>query len=230
MLAHGDRVAALLLEGHPGRVEAVVGTVSPKTIAKKSYGAPWKNLIPSRSNSSRDRRAVQAVDPVMGLVGDLVVLGIGVRAGRSSRQPELVGVDVQHRRVLADDLELAVGLGLGPGEPVAVHVEAVRGSGGRRPRGRPGSGSAGSRRSRSRGCRRRRSRRGGELVQGVERGVGAALLVAVDVGREPQDRRARVQPSAIASRAGRRVAQRLETGADVAKAGSVTRAGVPTMA
>ena len=36
-----------------------------------------------------------------------------------------MGVDEQRRRVFADDVELAVGLGLGPGEPVAVHVEAV---------------------------------------------------------------------------------------------------------
>jgi hypothetical protein len=36
----------------PAALKPSVGTVSPKTIAKKSYGAPWKNLMPSRLNSA----------------------------------------------------------------------------------------------------------------------------------------------------------------------------------
>ena len=36
----------------PAAWKPVAGTVSPKTIAKKSYGAPWKNLMPSRLNSA----------------------------------------------------------------------------------------------------------------------------------------------------------------------------------
>ena len=34
----------------PAAWKPAVGTVSPKTIAKKSYGAPWKYLMPSSSN------------------------------------------------------------------------------------------------------------------------------------------------------------------------------------
>jgi hypothetical protein len=104
-----------------------------------------------------------------------------------------VGVDVEHRRVLAEDLELAVGLRLGPGEPVAVHVEAVEVA-------------AGLLLAAVRVLDRQDDddRVGedvvddavaprGEVVQGVERGVGAALLVAVDVAREPEDDRRRRQ-------------------------------------
>ena len=34
-------------------------------------------------------------------------------------------VDVEHRRIRPHDFQLAVRFGLGPREPVAVHVEAV---------------------------------------------------------------------------------------------------------
>ena len=36
----------------PAAWKPVVGTVSPKTMAKKSYGAPWKYLMPSSWNCS----------------------------------------------------------------------------------------------------------------------------------------------------------------------------------
>ena len=34
----------------PPAWKPTAGTVSPKIVAKKSYGAPWKYLIPSASN------------------------------------------------------------------------------------------------------------------------------------------------------------------------------------
>ena len=100
-----------------------------------------------------------------------------------------MGVDEEHRRVLADDLELAVGLGLGPGEPVAVHVEAVDVA----PLADLAAVGVLGRQDHDEGvgddlvddavvAR-------GELVQGMERGVGAALLAAVDVAGDPQDHR-----------------------------------------
>ena len=82
-------------------------------------------LDPLAVELGRDGRAVELVDPVVGRVGDLVIFRVRVRREEVVRQAEFVRVDEEHRWVLPDDLQLAVGLGLGPGEPVAVHVEAV---------------------------------------------------------------------------------------------------------
>ena len=82
-------------------------------------------LDPLAVELGRDGRAVELVDPVVRRVGDLVILRVRVRWEEVVRQAELVRVDVEHRRIRPDDLELAVRLGLGSGEPVAVHVEAV---------------------------------------------------------------------------------------------------------
>ena len=82
--------------------------------------------MPSRSNSLVIAGLYSVSIHSMRRVRGLVVLGVGVGREEVVRQAELVRVDVEHRRVLAERLELAVGLGLRPGEPVAVHVEAVQ--------------------------------------------------------------------------------------------------------
>ena len=134
-----------------------------------------------------------------------------------------MGVDEQRRRVLADDLELAVGLGLRSGEPVAVHVEAVE---------VPALADLAAVRVLDRQDHDDRVGEdlvddavvaGGELVEGVERGVGAALLAAVDVGRDPQDRRG-VRGQVRGFLVGRRrILQRREPFLDPGEVGEVLR-------
>ena len=132
MFADRDRVRAVLLEGHPGRMETDRRDRVTEHGGEEVIRRAVEVLDLLAVELGRDRRAVQTVDPVVGRVGGLVVLGVRVGREEVVRQRELMSVDVQHRRVLPKDLELAVGLGLGPGEPVAVHVEAVQVPPGRR--------------------------------------------------------------------------------------------------
>ena len=100
-----------------------------------------------------------------------------------------MGVDEQHRRVLADDLELAVGLRLGAGEPVAVHVEAVQVA----PLLELAAVRVLDRQDHDEGVVQDLPDHaviaGGEVVQDAQGRIRAALLAAVDVAGHPQDRR-----------------------------------------
>ena len=125
MLAHRDPVAALLLERHPRGVEAHRRDRVAEDRREEVVRRAVPVLDPLEVELVRDRGAVQLVDPPVGGVGSLVVLGVGVGREEEVGRAELVGVDVEHRRILAKQLELAVGLGLRSCEPVAVHVEAV---------------------------------------------------------------------------------------------------------
>ena len=132
-----------------------------------------------------------------------------------------MGVDEERRRVFADDVELAVGLGLGPREPVAVHVEAVE---------VPSLADLAAVRVLRRQDYDDRVGEdlvddaviaGRELVEGVERGIGAALFATVDVGGDPQDRR-RVRGQVRGFLVGRcRVLQRREPLLDPCEIGEV---------
>ncbi len=135
------------------------------------------------------RRAVDVVDPVHRLVGDLVVDRVGVGREEVGRPAHLVGIDEQRARVLAQELDLGVGLGLGACEPVAVHVEPVEVA--------AGVGLAAVRvldRQEHDDRVVEDLARGavvavGQLVEDPQRAVGAGLLAAVHVGGHPQDRR-----------------------------------------
>ena len=127
----GRRRAALLVR-HAGRAEAggrhgvavaheehVVGVV-----VEVALGGDRRRR---RRRCSRSRLVGLAdpVDPVDRLVGDLVVDRVGVRREEVLPAAHLVRVDEDLRRVAAQQFDLAVGLRLGAGEPVAVQVEAV---------------------------------------------------------------------------------------------------------
>ena len=189
VFALADRVAVLLLEGHARGMEAGGRDRVAEDHREEVVRRAVEVLDPLAVELAGDGRAVQLVDPVMRRVGDLVVLGISVGREEVVREAELVGVDVEHRRVGADGLELAVGLRLRPGEPVAVHVEAVQVPPGLllatvRVLGRQDDDEGVGQDVVDDAVLAR-----GQLVEGVERGVRAALLVAVDVARDPQDRR-----------------------------------------
>ena len=163
------------------------------------------------------RRAVDVVDPVHRLVGDLVVDRIGVRREEVGRPAHLVRVDEQRARVLAQELDLAVGLGLGASEPVAVHVEPVEVA-------------AGVRLAAVRVLDRqehddrvvedlpgRAVVAVGELVEHAHGCVGARLLAAVDVGGDPEDGGIATGDLSRLSCRGARVTQRLGRALDVAQ-------------
>ena len=165
------------------------------------------------------RRAVEVVDPVQRRLADVVVDGIGVGREEVGRAPHLVRVDEQLRRQLAQHLHLAVGLGLGPREPVAVHVEAVCVA--------PGVGLApvGVLRRQHDDDRvvedllRRAVGARGELVEHPQRGVGAALLTTVHVAGDPEDRRHRADDLACLSLGRPGVAEPSEVAADPVEPG-----------
>ena len=100
-----------------------------------------------------------------------------------------MGVDEQRTGVLTQQLDLAVGLGLRAGEPVAVHVEAVEvlaciglPAVGILDRQQDDDGVVEDLLGGAVGAV-------GQLVQHAQRRVGAGLLAAVHVGRHPEDRR-----------------------------------------
>ena len=193
LLGHALRrgVAVGLLERHAGGAEAVGRHGVAVARVEEVVGVVVEVRDPALVELVLHRRAVDVVDPVDRRVGDVVV--DRVRVGREEVRlgAHLVGVDEQHARVAAQQLDLAVGLGLGAREPVAVHVEAVEvaarvGLAPVRVLGRqdhddrlvedPLGGAVGA---------------VGELVEHAQRRVGAALLAAVHVGGDPQDRRVR---------------------------------------
>ena len=187
--AVGDRALAALLVGHPGGDEpgrghgvAVAHVEEVVDVAVEVVDALALELLGHRG-------AVDVVDPVDRLVGDLVIDGIGVRREEVARAAHLVRVDEQRAGVLAQQLELGVGLGLGAGEPVAVEVEAVevaarvslapvgvldREQDDDRVGEDPVRGAVAA---------------VGELVEHPQRPFGPRLLAAVDVGGDPEDRR-----------------------------------------
>jgi hypothetical protein len=189
MLVEPDRdvLEAGLLQGHAGGLESLGRNGVAEDRGEEVVGGAVEvvDLLPVELLG--DGRRVEVVDPVMGGVRDLVVFGVGIGWEEVVLEPELVRVDIQHRREPPDGLQLAVRFRLGPGEPVPVHVEAV-------------GVAAGVELAAVRVLDRedhhgRRVQDGGDhavvavgqLVQGLQRGVGAALLVPVHVRRDPQD-------------------------------------------
>ncbi len=207
VLALDDRVPGLLLEGHPGGVEAGGRDGVAEDHREEVVRRPVEVADPLRLEGVDDGRAVQLVDPVVRRVRDLVIFGIGVGREEVVRQPELVGIDEQHRRVPPNDVELAVGLRLGPGEPVTVHVEAVQVAS---LADLAAIGVLGRQDDEDRRVEHALDHAigpGGQLVQGVQRRIGAALLATVDVACDPQDGRRRSEGGIDRGLVGERVAQ-----------------------
>jgi hypothetical protein len=181
-------IAVGLLERHAGGAEAVgrhgIAVARVEEVVRvvvEVRDAPLVEL-------ALHRGAVDVVDPGHGRLGDLVVDGIGVGREEVRRRAHLVRVDEQHARVAAQQLDLAVGLGLGAREPVAVHVEAVGVA------ARVRLAAVGVLDRQDHHDRRVEDPLGravgavGELVEHAQRRVGAALLAAVHVARDPEDR------------------------------------------
>ena len=181
---------------------------------KKSYGLVVEVADPLPVELRRHRRPVDAVDPVVRDVGDLVVHGVGVRREEVRVRAHLVDVEVQDRRQLSDELELRVRSPAGSGRTSRGSCRCRRRCGACPPRGRRGSGPAGSRRSRCRGSSRTRSRPVGELVEQLEGRLGAALLAAVDVRLHQQDRGGRGGERLAPDRRASRVAELVDRGFD----------------
>ena len=141
------------------------------------------------SELARERRTEQVVDLADGVLRRLVVDGVVVRREERTVVPELVVIGEHRRRVLLHQRQLALGLHLRAHQVVLVQVE-------REPvPAEPDLTAVGV-------LRRDDHDQGafqdvghaavvpvGELVQQLERGVGAALLAAVQVPRDPQDHR-----------------------------------------
>ena len=191
--ADGRRVRAALLVRHAGgdprrgrHGVAVAHVEQVVDVAVEEVEALARELRGQRA-------AVEVVDPAHRLVGDLVV--DRVRVGREEERgaAHLVRVDEQLRRQLAQQLDLAVGLGLRAREPVAVHVEAVVVP------ARVGLAAVRVLRGQQHDqrvvedLRRRAVGPVGQLVERAQRGVGPALLAAVHVAGDPQDRRGRAR-------------------------------------
>ncbi len=189
MSAVAQRVAVVLLERHPGTVEPHGGNGVTEDAGEEVVGRAVVVAQTLEVEPLGDRRRVSVEDPVVGGVRGLVVLGVGVRGEEVVLVPELVCVDEEHGRVLAQQLHLAVGLRLGPREPIPVHVEAV---GVTTDVAYPAIGVL-RRHDHDDGVVEDGLNRAvgavGQLVQHLECGVRTALLVAVHVGRDPQDRR-----------------------------------------
>jgi len=120
-----DRVAVVLLERHPGGVEALGRHRVAVEDAEEVVGPEVEVRDLLAVELGRHRRPVEVVDPVDRLVGDLVVHGVGVRRKEVRVRAHLVRVDRQLGWVLAHELDDPVDLGLRRREPVAVHVEPV---------------------------------------------------------------------------------------------------------
>ena len=178
-----------LLERHARRTEAVRRHRVAVAGVEEVVDVVVEVRDPARVELVLHRRPVQVVDPAHRLVGDLVVDRVRVRREEvAGGVAHLVRVDEQHGRIAAQQLDLAIRLGLRAGEPVAVHVEPVGVA--------PGVGLAtvGILRRQDHHDRlvedplRRAVATVRELVEDAQRRVGPALLAAVHVAGHPQDR------------------------------------------
>jgi hypothetical protein len=137
------------------------------------------------------RGAEDVVGEVHRLGRHLVVDRIRGRREEEVVPALLVGVDMHDTRVLAQQLELPLGLALRPREPVAVHVEEV----GVLPRLGLATVGVLCRDDPDEGVvedlRRGAVGAVGELVKDAQLRIGAALLASVDVAHQPDDRRRR---------------------------------------
>ncbi len=185
-----QRGAVVHLDRHAGALEAVRDERVVELRREEVVDAAVE-VVPALDVEARSEGVAEGVDPAdHGLVG-LVVLRIVVGREERAVVAELVVVEQHQRRVLPHQLDARVGLGLRAGERVAVQVEPVRVAAG------VGLAAVGVLHGHEHDDRVVQHARHhavvavGELVQGLERGVGAALLVAVDVRHHPQDRRGR---------------------------------------
>ena len=184
-----ERIAAVLLERHAGAVEPDrrdrVSVEDPEEVVRLVVEVP----DPLTVELGGHRGPVDPVDPVVRLVGDLVIHGVGVRREEVRERPHLVDVEVQHGREPSKELELRVRLRLSTGEPVAVHVDVVGVA------ARVRLAAVWALHGDEHDDRVVEDRLGdavgasGELVEQLERGLRAALLAPVDVGLHQQDRR-----------------------------------------
>ena len=213
------RVAVGLLERHAGRVEAGGGDGVAVAHVEQVVDVAVEVRDGEALERGLDRRADLVIDPLERGLADVVVDRVGVGREEVRRPAHLVGVDEDLRRQLPEHLELAVGLRLGAGEPVAVHVEAV-------------GVAPGVRLPSVRVLRRQDDDdrivedllggavgAGGELVEHPQGGVGAALLTPVHVPRDPQDRRHRADDLAGLRLGGAVVAQPRDVTPDLAQPG-----------
>jgi hypothetical protein len=187
--ALGCRLLVVLLERHARGVEPCRRDGVSVPHVEEVVGTPVEVVETGVVERLLHRLAVDVVDPVERGLADVVVDGVGVRREEVALASHLVRVDEQLGRQLAQLLDLAVGLRLGAGEPVAVEVEAVGVAPGVR---LAAVGVLGGQDHHDGAVQDRLGRAvgaGSELVEDTERGVGAALLAAVDVAGHPQDRR-----------------------------------------
>ena len=217
LVGHARRVGlgVPLLERHPHRThlggrDGVAVHLGEEVVS----GVPGLELPAMGPEHPGVRRAVQVLDLVVQPVRCLVVDRVRVRWEEVAVAAVLVLVDEQLRRVLPQQAEPARDLGLRTDQTVAVHVERV---GVVAPVVCPSVGVLDRDQADDR-MREDRARHAvgavGEPVQQRDDGVPAGRLVAVDVGRDPQDRRRTTDDRARLRGRGRGVAQPVQVPPD----------------
>ncbi len=184
-----DRGEVRLLERHPAAAEPDAWDGVPVDHREEVVDLVVEVLDVLPVELGPHRSAEEVVGEVHRLGRHLVVERIRGRREEEVVSALLVGVDVHDAGVPAQQLELPVGLALRPREPVAVHVEEVG------VLTRLGLATVGVLRRDDPDERvvedLRRSAVGAvrELVEDAQLRVGAALLAAVDIAHQPEDRR-----------------------------------------
>ena len=188
-----DRGAVVDLDRHPRSLEPERGHGIGEDRREEVVAVTLVEVVPSAPLELLGHgRTVDVVDVVDLSVCHLVIDGVVGRREECPIEAELVMVGQHERRILAHELDLAVGLGLGATEMVAVEIERVVVAAKVE---RPPVGI----------LDRDHDHHGvledpvhdtvvaiGETVDERDDGVCAALLVAVDVPAHPQERRRRV--------------------------------------
>ncbi len=183
-----DRRAVVDLDRHTGALEAHRTEGVAELRGEEVVDAAVEEVPPALDELRGERGPVEILDPRdHGLVG-LVVLRVVVRREERAEEPELVVVEEQQRRVAPEQLHAGVGLRLRAHVGVAVQVEAVDVA---TLIERPAVGVLYRQEDHDRVAQHVADHAVlavGELVERLQRGVGAALFAAVDVRRDPQDR------------------------------------------